>query len=384
MIWFLTNGLGVGGAVTIQGQQSVGGLTNLLVQQDYIERALKDVEVVQGTTGRWLLFGRILPATPPVATAGNSTITHSAAAYLLGINSLQEEAIGLGRSWNLPPPDNNELYLSRSIVREIGLDPDTATGMQIILRLDLLDVAQSLNVGGIGGSNAAGGSGSDSVNVTISHTQTDEEEAREEAREDTNTPEQNQALLLRLLIERAQPQMVQLWDQPIQYSNNSAIILAFVDYLNTTIANANLDPQGGLQPVPLFPPSGSPGGWTPGDPIPASLEPLRLAINAIYHLNLSPEEMEAYIQLILSQAQIGPAGDYLNNTNGYDQTFAWTTIILDPATIQDDLNRLKNGTETYGQLLDLFSPFLLQLLRIDTVFIIKGIISKPDGNLLKH
>lgn len=42
-----------------------------------------------------------------------------------------------------------QLYLSRSIVRQIGMDPSTAVGQTVTLGVDFLDIVRVLNIGGI-------------------------------------------------------------------------------------------------------------------------------------------------------------------------------------------------------------------------------------------
>lgn len=364
----LTNGFGVNGVQSVSGDSSA--ISDALVHQRYVDDALSKIKTVTGSTGRWLLLARILAgngtraATAPAPIANGSYVpptSTSASAYLLGIDSEVEADMGLGRSWSFPPLRGEQVYLSRSVVREIGLDPDACVGLPVLLRLDLLDVAQTLNVGGVGG-------GADSVegfNTTDGHTKSSREQAEQEAREENNTPQQNRALLLRLLIERAAPNASSLWDQPVGFGNNTALVIGLIDFINNTISNMPADGSGSLVPFPGLPP------WTPGQPIPPEYEPLLAIIAAQYGLDLTPDQLRALLDLLFRGAQVLP--------DGADVPTAWddSPLIFEPGAIQRHLAALKNGTETYGDLLDLFTPLLLQLLRVDTTFTVAGVVNEP-------
>lgn len=355
----LTNGFGVADVQTVSGESS-GGVTDLLVQQSYVAKSLEGVETVQGSTGRWLLFGRILPAnyTATTTTGGASTngssvtpvVRHTASAFLLGIDSVREREIGLGRSWTLPPLGLSDLYLSRSIVREIGLDPLTCVGTGVVLRLDLLDVAQTLDVGGISSTSSSSG-------------QSKAQQAEEEARDDSSTPEQTRALLLRSLIQAAVPSMEGRWNETLNFGNDTTLLIAVVDYLNATLALLP-DNGGEIQPLPPI-------------VVPEEIEPLLEIINLQYGLNLTPEQLSDFLQSALAGAQVASASAWANNTDAYDAAFDATALIFDPDEVRADLARIRNGTETFGDLLNLFAPFILEMMRIDTPFEIKGVVDEP-------
>jgi len=382
----LTSGFGVGGQLTVQGESSTNGLTNVLVHQQYVADCVKGLEEVWGATGRWLLFARVLPSNVSGAlvpdpmpnttsvvtnTSFPSPLTHSAAAFVLGIDSLIEQRIKLGRSWNYPPLDARELYLSRSILRELRLDPSKAAGTPITLRMDLLDVASALDVGGSG----LGVIGEDSADgIIYNNTSGRQPSAREEAEaeamdeNDGMNEQRNQARTMRVLIERAFPNATQVWDRPVQSTNRTGVLFAFLDYVNATLSTLDPDAEGYL-PFPVWPFS----DWKPGDPIPEPLLPLTDAIAQSFGMHLTPEQLAQLLKEFVDGIQIGP----MRNATEGDIDFS--IIQLDPETIQGHLARMRNGTETYGQLLDVFTPFLMTVVRMDSTFTIKAVVDDPDG-----
>ena len=375
----LTAGFGLQGVTSVEGA-STGGITRVLLQEQLIEQRLSGLRNTRGATGRWLFFARVMPMptpkandtaastnptpTPPSANGSYvppSPVSASAAAYMLGINSNTESQIGLGRTWPFPPLVGEQIYLTRSVVREIGLSAASCVGTRVILRLDLLDVAQTLNAGGIGS-----GDGTDDAGVNTTHKvpQSARQQAEQESEDDASTPEQTKAVVLKVLLERAYPNLTTLWDQPVALGPNTNLIIAFVEVLNSTLAS--LPAPGGSMP-PSLPPVTIP---------PEQLLPLIAILQAQYNVTLTPEQVQTLMDSLLARAQIAPPPGFIDP---YAQGFDPSLLQLDPALVSRTLESLRNRTETYGDLLDFATPFLLQLLRVDTPFTIAGVVDEPEG-----
>ena len=101
-----------------------------LLNQSLIDELLEHTPEVLGSAPRWLLLGTVLSS-----TLANDD--KSASVMVLGLDSEREQAIELGRDWTLPALEADEVYISRSAVRQMGLDPDTAQSQTITLRLVL-------------------------------------------------------------------------------------------------------------------------------------------------------------------------------------------------------------------------------------------------------
>ena len=130
----LNPGLGNNGVVA----STLSGLP--LLNQSWFDQQLWGAEGVEGTSGRWLFFTRILS---PLHMTEASYI---ASAVMLGIDSVKEKAMQLGRAWTRPPLQPGTVYLSRAIVRQVGYTLDNAVGQTILLRVDIFDFAKQLGL----------------------------------------------------------------------------------------------------------------------------------------------------------------------------------------------------------------------------------------------
>lgn len=106
-----------------------------LLNQTEIDAQLRSASLVKGTAPRWLMLGRVLNARNRNL---NATVT------LLGIDSQRETAIELGRTWKLPPLPAGECYLSRTVARQLGVNPENRP--QVILYISFLELASTLGM----------------------------------------------------------------------------------------------------------------------------------------------------------------------------------------------------------------------------------------------
>ena len=131
----LTPGLGNNGQVAV----TVAGLP-LLNQSLLNARLPAGLDDVSGTSGRWIFFTRIL------SPQHQYEPERTASAIMLGIDSLREAEMGLGRTWRHPPLQPNHSYVSRSIVRQVGYTVEGAPGQSVLLRVDAFDFAKQLGL----------------------------------------------------------------------------------------------------------------------------------------------------------------------------------------------------------------------------------------------
>lgn len=129
----LTPGYSVSGSVVEVG--NIAGLP--LVNHTNVNITVQHAESASGTTPRWLLLADVTPT---------ATATEAVTAYVLAINSLQEKFIGLGREWQFPPLDAQECIISRTILRQLNINPDTSIGRAVNLQLSLIDIANTLDI----------------------------------------------------------------------------------------------------------------------------------------------------------------------------------------------------------------------------------------------
>lgn len=122
--------------------------SGLLLNDTDLRQRLMAVPAVQGVSPRWTALGRVLNTR---ARALNTS------AILLVIDSDQEAAIGLGRSWNRRALGAAEAYVSISALDEIGVAG--AVGEQVDVEVPLATVLSATGAGG-GGGDAADGTGS--------------------------------------------------------------------------------------------------------------------------------------------------------------------------------------------------------------------------------
>jgi ABC-type antimicrobial peptide transport system permease subunit len=103
-------------------------------------QCLYTFSIVVGTTPRWYILSEIInPLLDPNTTSGVPAIT-------ITLNSTQEAAIGVGRTWPFPPIEGAACILSASIVRQIDIPEETAVGTSIDMRIrvnDLLSIIGS-------------------------------------------------------------------------------------------------------------------------------------------------------------------------------------------------------------------------------------------------
>ena len=111
-----------------------------LLNQSWFDEALAGADGVAGTSGRWLFFTRILS---PLHLSDRQYI---ASALMLGVNSVKEREMELGRAWEWPPLQPYHAYISRSIIRQVGYTVEEAPGKQVLLRVDVFDFAKQLNI----------------------------------------------------------------------------------------------------------------------------------------------------------------------------------------------------------------------------------------------
>ena len=130
----LTPGVGNNGAVAV----TVAGLP--LLNQSWFDARLWGADGVAGTSGRWLFFTRIL------SPRHVEEPSYTASAVMLGIDTLKERAMQLGRAWTRPPLQPQHAYISRSIVRQVGYSLDQAMGRPVLLRVDVFDFAKQLGL----------------------------------------------------------------------------------------------------------------------------------------------------------------------------------------------------------------------------------------------
>ena len=116
----------------------VGGLP--LLNQSWLDEALTDADGIAGTSGRWLFFTRILS---PLHLNDRQ---YTASALMLGVNSVKEKAMELGRAWEWPPLQPYHAYVSRSIIRHVGYTVEEAPGKVVVLRVDVFDFAKQLSI----------------------------------------------------------------------------------------------------------------------------------------------------------------------------------------------------------------------------------------------
>ena len=117
---------------------TVGGLP--LLNQSWFDVALTDASGIAGTSGRWLFFTRIL------SPRHMNDRQYTASALMLGVNSVKERVMELGRAWEWPPLQPYHAYISRSIVRQVGYTVEEAPGKLVVLRVDVFDFAKQLSL----------------------------------------------------------------------------------------------------------------------------------------------------------------------------------------------------------------------------------------------
>ena len=117
---------------------TVAGLP--LLNQSWFDVALTNTEGIAGTSGRWLFFTRILS---PMHLGDRQ---YTASALMLGVNSVKEKTMELGRAWNWPPLAPYHAYISRSIIRQVGYTVEEAPGKVVVLRVDVFDFAKQLGI----------------------------------------------------------------------------------------------------------------------------------------------------------------------------------------------------------------------------------------------
>ncbi len=66
----------------------------------------------------------------PMCVLSHLPGSRSASTIILGMDSLREKSIDLGRAWPYGDIGEDAVLLSRTIVRQIGFDPKTATGQE--------------------------------------------------------------------------------------------------------------------------------------------------------------------------------------------------------------------------------------------------------------
>ena len=111
-----------------------------LLNQSWLDVALTDVDGIAGTSGRWLFFTRILS---PMHLNDRQ---YTASALMLGVNSVKEKVMELGRAWDWPPLQPYHAYISRSIIRQVGYTVEEAPGKVVVLRVDVFDFAKQLAI----------------------------------------------------------------------------------------------------------------------------------------------------------------------------------------------------------------------------------------------
>ncbi len=115
---------------------------------------------VQGVADRWLVPAIMRynesanPGAPkPIVT--NETL-NQVSCFALGINSENEAKINLGRTWTRPRVPADGTYLMRTIVYQLGLDPDSVKGLLADLVISPTDILSQVGFA----SNSSSGSGS--------------------------------------------------------------------------------------------------------------------------------------------------------------------------------------------------------------------------------
>lgn len=145
LIFFRIAEISVGEMDLVLSPNAASANTNsqlpFFLNQTWIDRSLQSSPVTPGAAGRWLFFGRV--SNPYVANPLPNT---TASCVILGIDSTKEKQIGLGRAWDLPPLEGKSIYLSRSIVRQIGYELDDSVDKPVRLRLDLFDIAKQVGL----------------------------------------------------------------------------------------------------------------------------------------------------------------------------------------------------------------------------------------------
>jgi hypothetical protein len=126
----ITPGFGIGGE-TVNYPQPLP-----LLNQSFFDVSTAHLETVSGSSPRWILL----------ADASANVVNKSANLFILGIDSIRETAIGLGRDWTLPPLGYNEVIISRSAVRQMGLDPNTAVGSLVTMTISPSQLSSALGV----------------------------------------------------------------------------------------------------------------------------------------------------------------------------------------------------------------------------------------------
>lgn len=119
-----------------------------LVNHTLFSESTAGLRSVTGIAPRWALPALVsLPYDP----------LNNSSAVALGLEFELEDEIGIGREWTLPPLQNATAYVSRSALKQIGIDTATAAGRLLRVAVDVAELASAVGV--LEDGDAAGASG---------------------------------------------------------------------------------------------------------------------------------------------------------------------------------------------------------------------------------
>lgn len=111
---------------------------------------------IRGVAPRWPLVG--------IASNRGLPRPKTLLSYVLGMDSEQEESIGLGRGWGLRPLGEQECYASSSLLRQ--LDLKGGAGELLDVNFDLIQILDTLSAVSGNGDSSLGGSGGNGTSAS--------------------------------------------------------------------------------------------------------------------------------------------------------------------------------------------------------------------------
>jgi len=110
-------------------------LSSFFLNQTFVESATGSAPEVLGTAPRWTFLGQLI---------NRDRTTRNASCIVLVIDSRQEQRIDLGTRWDRRPLGEQETYVSKSLLDQIGVA--AGVGQRARLRIDLFAELVSLGV----------------------------------------------------------------------------------------------------------------------------------------------------------------------------------------------------------------------------------------------
>eukprot|EP00808_Paulinella_micropora_P024572 g3892.t1 len=351
---------GIGGFETQTASDLATSVPSLeLINQTYLDEMLKSVVEVAGTAPRWILLAQVV---------NQQALDQSASAVILAFDTLRERAIQMGRTWDRPPLQAGECYLSRTVVRHIGLDP-TERNQPVLLNLDVFELLTTL------GLSVGGDSPASQIEDLLALVNPELSAALDSSLESSDFLKD-----FRLSDFADLQQLVDLLQNAAGVAPNGTVDVCLdgrtlgvpSDFFRNISRNISLDVPDGSSSDSTY-----------------QLNATQLCfqvVNGTVYLNASTlvEDLLLSSPMNVSIAQIQDLLlDNFNFTLDLNQTAEFPVANLSVADLDEwfndnILNQLVSNL-TYADILGLLSPALAPLLQFRAQLIIKDVVNEPDG-----